>query len=163
SMLSARRNAWTIRPGIAPTYVRRWPRISASSCTPPSQRRTNLRSVARAIDWPRLVLHAPGDAHRQRSASRLRAAAPRSAGPRAPQRGGRHFLAQLGDLRLLRVLVAKLLVNRLQLLAQEEFALTLVHPLLNLPAQLVTQFEQFDFTVEQHLNALIFRAQAVCV
>ena len=31
----------TMRPGSAPTYVRRWPRISASSCTPPSEMRTN--------------------------------------------------------------------------------------------------------------------------
>ena len=37
-------------PGSAPMYVRRWPRISASSRTPPSDRRTNLRPVARAID-----------------------------------------------------------------------------------------------------------------
>jgi len=27
---------WMMRPGMAPTYVRRWPRISASSRTPPS-------------------------------------------------------------------------------------------------------------------------------
>ena len=41
---------WMILPGSAPMYVRRWPRISASSRTPPSDRRTNLRPVARAID-----------------------------------------------------------------------------------------------------------------
>ena len=32
-----------ILPGIEPMYVRRWPRISASSRTPPSDMRTNLR------------------------------------------------------------------------------------------------------------------------
>ncbi len=37
---------WIIRPGIEPMYVRRWPRISASSRTPPSDMRTNLRLVA---------------------------------------------------------------------------------------------------------------------
>ena len=41
---------WMILPGSAPMYVRRWPRISASSRTPPSDSRTNLRPVARAID-----------------------------------------------------------------------------------------------------------------
>ena len=40
---------WMSLPGIAPMYVRRWPRISASSRTPPSDRRTNLRPVARAM------------------------------------------------------------------------------------------------------------------
>ena len=40
---------WMILPGSAPMYVRRWPRISASSRTPPSDRRTNLRPVARAM------------------------------------------------------------------------------------------------------------------
>ena len=42
-------------PGIAPMYVRRWPRISASSRTPPTDRRTNLRPIAFAIDCPGLV------------------------------------------------------------------------------------------------------------
>ena len=49
-----------ILPGIAPMYVRRWPRISASSRTPPSDRRTNLRPVARAIDRASEVLPTPG-------------------------------------------------------------------------------------------------------
>ena len=40
---------WMSLPGSAPMYVRRWPRISASSRTPPSERRTNLRPVARAM------------------------------------------------------------------------------------------------------------------
>ena len=35
-----------ILPGIEPMYVRRWPRISASSRTPPRLMRTNLRPVA---------------------------------------------------------------------------------------------------------------------
>ena len=49
-----------IVPGIAPMYVRRWPRISASSRTPPTEMRTNLRSSARAIEWPSDVLPTPG-------------------------------------------------------------------------------------------------------
>ena len=40
---------WMTLPGSAPMYVRRWPRISASSRTPPSDRRTNLRA-SRARD-----------------------------------------------------------------------------------------------------------------
>ena len=40
--------------------MRRCPRISASSCTPPSDRRTNLRPRARAIDLPSEVLPTPG-------------------------------------------------------------------------------------------------------
>src|SRR5512134_1730196 len=34
---------WMILPGSAPTYVLRWPRISASSRTPPHEMRTNSR------------------------------------------------------------------------------------------------------------------------
>jgi len=37
-----------MRPGSAPMYVRRWPRISASSRTPPRDMRTNRRPSARA-------------------------------------------------------------------------------------------------------------------
>src|SRR5690348_16047752 len=46
--------------------VRRWPRTSASSRTPPSDMRTNLRFVARAIDWPSEVLPTPGAPTRHR-------------------------------------------------------------------------------------------------
>src|SRR5205809_683410 len=49
-----------IWPGRAPMYVRRWPRISASSRTPPSDMRTNFRPVAFAMDIPRDVLPTPG-------------------------------------------------------------------------------------------------------
>ena len=49
-----------MRPGSEPMYVRRWPRISASSRTPPSETRTNLRPSARAIDLPSDVLPTPG-------------------------------------------------------------------------------------------------------
>src|SRR6185369_15658511 len=52
--------ARTSRPGSAPTYVRRWPRISASSRTPPSDTRTNFRPSARATDSPSEVLPTPG-------------------------------------------------------------------------------------------------------
>src|SRR2546426_4769750 len=58
---------WMIRPGMAPTYVRRWPRISASSCTPPRLIRTNLRPKARAMDFPSEVLPTPGGPTRHRS------------------------------------------------------------------------------------------------
>jgi len=55
-----------ILPGIEPMYVRRCPRISASSRTPPSDMRTNLRLVARAIDCPSEVLPTPGAPTRHR-------------------------------------------------------------------------------------------------
>src|SRR5947209_3522564 len=48
-----------ILPGIEPIYVRRWPRISPSSCTPPSDTRTKSRPVALAIDLPSDVLPTP--------------------------------------------------------------------------------------------------------
>ena len=51
---------WMICPGSAPMYVRRCPRISASSRTPPSDMRTNFRPVALAIDIPSEVLPTPG-------------------------------------------------------------------------------------------------------
>ena len=43
-------------PGMEPMYVRRWPRISASSRTPPKAMRMNLRLVEQAIDSPSEVL-----------------------------------------------------------------------------------------------------------
>ena len=55
-----------ILPGSAPMYVRRWPRISASSRTPPRLMRTKSRPVARAIDLPSEVLPTPGGPTRQR-------------------------------------------------------------------------------------------------
>ncbi|KAG1223048.1 hypothetical protein G6F68_020455 [Rhizopus microsporus] len=57
---------WPILPGMEPMYVRRWPRISASSRTPPKAMRTNLRFVALAMDWPREVLPTPGGPTRHR-------------------------------------------------------------------------------------------------
>ena len=51
---------WMICPGIAPMYVRRCPRISASSCIPPSEIRANLRPSARAMLLPSEVLPMPG-------------------------------------------------------------------------------------------------------
>src|SRR4030095_15971885 len=61
-----------MRPGSAPTYVRRWPRISASSRTPPRATRTNLRPMARATDSPRAGLPTPGGPHRARIAAAAR-------------------------------------------------------------------------------------------
>ena len=55
-----------MRPGMAPTYVRRWPRISASSLTPPNDSRTNWRPSALAIDRPSDVLPTPGGPTKQR-------------------------------------------------------------------------------------------------
>src|SRR6201995_1699426 len=52
--------ARTSRPGSAPTYVLRCPRISASSRTPPKATRTNFRPSARATDSPSEVLPTPG-------------------------------------------------------------------------------------------------------
>ena len=49
-----------MRPGSAPMYVRRWPRMSASSRAPPSEMRTYLRPIARAIDFAIDVLPTPG-------------------------------------------------------------------------------------------------------
>src|ERR1700722_9490591 len=58
----ALRIAWMMLPGRAPMYVRRWPRISASSCTPPGLGRTNGRADA-APD--RGLTFRPQPAHRQ--------------------------------------------------------------------------------------------------
>ena len=55
-----------IVPGIAPMYVRRWPRSSDSSRTPPTEMRTNLRPSAVAIEWPSDVLPTPGGPTKQR-------------------------------------------------------------------------------------------------
>ena len=63
---SASRIERMIVPGIEPMYVRRWPRISDSSRTPPTDMRTNLRPSARAIDWPSEVLPTPGGPTKQR-------------------------------------------------------------------------------------------------
>ena len=52
--------AWTMRPGPLATYVLRWPRISASSRTPPREIRWNGRLRAFATDWPRDVFPVPG-------------------------------------------------------------------------------------------------------
>src|SRR6266496_171011 len=48
-IVPASRSARTSRPGRAPMYVRRWPRISASSRMPPSDMRTNSRPSAGAL------------------------------------------------------------------------------------------------------------------
>jgi len=42
-LVPTRRMPWMTRPGSAPMYVRRCPRISASSRTPPSETRMNSR------------------------------------------------------------------------------------------------------------------------
>ena len=55
-----------IRPGIAPIYVRRWPRISLSSCKPPSEIRPNLRPKAVATERPSEVLPTPGGPYKHK-------------------------------------------------------------------------------------------------
>ena len=56
-----------IVPGIAPMYVRRCPRISDSSRTPPTEIRANFLPRARATDWPSEVLPTPGGPTKQRT------------------------------------------------------------------------------------------------
>ena len=53
-----------MRPGIAPIYVFRCPRISASSCTPPNDIRTYFRFKASAIERPKDVFPTPGGPYR---------------------------------------------------------------------------------------------------
>ena len=65
-LLPTRFIAWMMRPGSAPMYVRRWPRISASSRTPPSEMRWKLRPSADAIERPSEVLPTPGGPTRHR-------------------------------------------------------------------------------------------------
>ena len=185
-----------IVPGIAPMYVRRWPRISDSSRTPPTEMRANFRPRARAIDLPSEVLPTPGGPTKQRigpersffsfetarysmirsftlsrskwSSSRISRARSRSRWssvcsvhgteriqsryvrmtPYSAAAGGSFssressrlaalsavlrqvlrldLLAELVDLRLLPVALAELVLDRLQLLAEEELALALV-------------------------------------
>ena len=50
-------------------YVRRWPRISASSRMPPSEMRWNVRPSARAMERPSEVLPTPGGPTKHRIGS----------------------------------------------------------------------------------------------
>jgi len=59
-------SACRMSPGIAPTYVRRWPRTSASVCTPPSETRWKSRPSAVAMLLPSEVLPMPGGPCMQR-------------------------------------------------------------------------------------------------
>lgn len=54
------------RPGILPTYVLRWPLISASSLTPPKDILTNFLSKAAAIPDANDVFPTPGGPTRHR-------------------------------------------------------------------------------------------------
>ncbi len=56
---------WIIFPGIDPIYVRRCPRISASSRTPPNEIRTYSRPVAFAIERANDVFPTPGGPNKQ--------------------------------------------------------------------------------------------------
>src|SRR3954462_8174262 len=87
-IVPASRSARTRRPGSAPMYVRRWPRISASSRTPPSDMRTNSRPVALAIDLPSEVLPTPGGPTRHRIG-------PAAGGPAEAQDGARQLVRPL--------------------------------------------------------------------
>src|SRR5436853_7856417 len=57
-------------------------------------------------------------------------------------------LAQLIDLRLLGVAFAELVLDRLQLLAQEELALSLLHLFLNLRLDLRAELEHLELAVQ---------------
>lgn len=57
----------TTLPGMAPTYVRRCPLISATSESPPTEKRKYLRSRALAMDLPTEVLPTPVRAPRARN------------------------------------------------------------------------------------------------
>ena len=70
---------WMTRPGSAPMYVRRWPRISASSWMPPRLMRTNLRFMARATLLPSDVLPTPGGPTKARIGLRILSARVRTA------------------------------------------------------------------------------------
>ena len=60
-------------------YVRRWPRISASSWMPPRLMRMNLRPIALAIDLPSDVLPTPGGPTNRRMGLRIVSASVRTA------------------------------------------------------------------------------------
>src|SRR3989454_983715 len=113
----ARRSPWMIWPGSAPMYVRRWPRISASSRMPPWQG-----------DEP--VDVGPGDGVLRRRRGHL------GEPVELPERlalgllghpGGLDPLAQCLDLLRALVSFAELLLDRLHLLAQVVLALRLRH------------------------------------
>ena len=208
-----------IEPGIEPMYVRRWPRISDSSRTPPTDSRTNLRPSAFAIECPSEVLPTPGRAgeaedlagdlvaqlrdgevlddpvlhllevevvgveHRARVLEIevvLRVGRPRhgedpldvGADDAVLGRGGRQLLeplqlavgglahllrqlperaeplAQLRDLRLLGVVLPELLLDRLQLLAQEVLPLALLHLRLDLRLDLRAELEHLELAAQ---------------
>ena len=59
-------------------YVRRWPRISASSWMPPRLIRTNLRFIARAMLLPSEVLPTPGGPTKARIGLRISSASVRT-------------------------------------------------------------------------------------
>ena len=217
-----------IEPGIEPMYVRRWPRISDSSRTPPTDSRTNLRPSAFAIEWPSDVLPTPGRPDEAEDLARHLVAQLRDGevlddpvldllevevvgvehlarvleievvlGVRRPGdgedplevraddavlgRGRRELLeplqlavgglahllgqlaerveplAQLGDLRLLGVVLAELLLDRLQLLAQEVLALALLHLRLDLRLDLRSELEHLELAAQDRRD----RAQAL--
>lgn len=72
------RSACTMIPGPLATYVRRWPRISASSRTPPSDTRWKGRLSARATDCPSEVLPTPGGPTNLTQTNKLRSATPQT-------------------------------------------------------------------------------------
>ena len=214
-----RRMPWMTRPGSAPMYVRRWPRTSASSRTPPSETRMNSRPSERAIDLPSEVLPTPGGPTRQRIGPFLPGASLRTArysrmrfftflqvvvigvedlarlvqvqpilGPLRPRqldqplevgalhgvfgRRLRHLLEALellarrlldvgGHLGRLDLLVervevagvfafAQLVLDRLQLLAQDRLALVLRELLAHLRVDLLLDLDQLDLALQQH-------------
>ena len=59
-------SAWTIFPDNALIYVHWCPFISAISVNPPTEKRKNCLSNARAIDFPMLIFPTPGGPTRRR-------------------------------------------------------------------------------------------------
>src|SRR5207249_2223999 len=147
SRVSARRSPWMMRPGRAPMYVRRWPRISASSLTPPRDMRTNRRPRARAMLWPRLVLPTPGGPTKQRIGSRAGLSpVTRSLGAQAA------FLdpaAELGHLTVAPHVLPELALNGSELFAQVELALLRREPFLGFRRDLPAQLAHGDLALQQ--------------
>ena len=215
---------WMTRPGRAPMYVRRWPRISASSWMPPRLIRTNLRPIARATRLAQRRLADAGgpDEREDRAADRVRERAHRQVledalldlleavvvlveddrgladvevvlGRDVPgqadepvhvgaddadlggcgrdpahaldflERAGLHvvgharaldLLAELVDLGLLRVVLAELALDGLQLLAEDVLALGLVELRLDLGLDAALQLEDLDLAGEEGRHEL---------
>src|SRR5438046_928906 len=130
-LYSARRSPCRICPGSAPMYVRRWPRISASSRMPP-RGDPHLGEPVELAE--RLFFHRLGHA------------------------GRLDFFLELLDLLRLVVALAELLLNRLQLLAQEILTLVLPDFGLHLRLDLRPELEHLELLDQDPIEAVHARA-----